>query len=78
MECIKYFWEHYALVHHFNSLQRGPEKLYILQMGVPTNKFEKLKEDVANYNVTFVDYGEISENQSLDENNQISGSNRKK
>ena len=47
-------------------------------MGVPTNKFEKLKEDVANYNVTFVDYGEISENQSLDENNQISGSNRKK
>ena len=77
-ECIKYFQEHYALVHHFNFLQRGPEKLYILQMEVPTNKFEKLKEDVANYNVTFVDYGEISENQSLDGNNQISGSNRKK
>lgn len=78
LECIKYFQEHYALVHHFKSLQRDPEKLYILQMGVPTNKFEKLKEDVAKYNVTFVDYGEISENQSLDENNQISGSNRKK
>ena len=78
LKCIEYFRDHYALVHHFEYIQKGSKELYILQMEVPTNKFEELKEDVAKHNVTFTDYGEINENQYIGDNKQLSGPNKRK
>lgn len=71
-EYIGYFIDNYALDYHTTWSQNGSKLLHNLQMGVPVDKFEKFKEDAAKFHINFVDYGEISEDQSLAENQRKS------
>lgn len=77
-EYIEHFIDNYALDYHTTWSQNGSKLLHNLQMGVPVDKFEKFKKDAAKSHINFIDYGEISEDQSLAENQQINSSTRRK
>lgn len=76
-EYIGHFIDNYALAYLTTWSQNGSKLLYNLQMGVPVDKFEKCKEDAAKFHIKFVDYGEIREDKSLAENQQINMSARR-